>query len=75
LLVFDKIILCFLSAVFLVVLNKIILHFLSAKIFYNKVRLGQKVLKFEFAVEAIIIFIKNIKGINWYVHFISKSII
>ena len=35
---------------------------------------GQKVLKFEFAIEAIIIFIKSIKkGIRWYVHFIGKS--
>ena len=33
-------------------------------------------LKFEFAVEEIIIFIKNIKkGIEWYVHFIGKSVI
>ena len=73
-LVFDKIILCFLSAVFLVVFDKIMLVsiqiigvrvleiiLLSAKIIHNKVRLGQKVLKFEFAVEAIIIFVKNIK--------------
>ena len=33
-------------------------------------------LKFEFAIEAIITFGKNIKkGIKWYVHFIGKSII
>ena len=33
-------------------------------------------LKFEFAAELIIIFIKNIiKGINWYVPFIGKSVI
>ena len=32
--------------------------------------------KFEYAVEAIIIFVKNIKkGIKWYVHFIGKSVI
>ena len=35
-----------------------------------------KVLKFEFAVEVIIIFVKNIKkGIKWCVHFIGKSVI
>jgi len=34
------------------------------------------VLKFQFAIEAIIIFVKSIKkGIEWYVHFIGKSII
>ena len=39
-------------------------------------RLGQKVLKFKFVIEVIIIFIKSIKkGIKWYVHFIGKSII
>jgi len=33
-------------------------------------------LKFEFKVEAIIIFIKNIKkGIRWYIHFIGKPVI
>jgi len=37
---------------------------------------AQKKLKFEFVIEAIIIFVKNIKkGIEWYVHFIGKSII
>ena len=30
--------------------------------FANLIRLDQKVLKFEFAIEAIIIFIKNIKN-------------
>ena len=40
------------------------------------VRLGLKVLKFELAKEAIIIFVKSIKkSIVWYVHFITKSII
>ena len=40
------------------------------------VRLSQKVLKLEFAIEAIIIFVKSIKrGIKWYFHFIGKSII
>ena len=39
-------------------------------------RLRQKVLKFEFAIEAIILFVKSIKkGIERYIHFISKSII
>ena len=33
-------------------------------------------LKFEFVVKAIIIFVKNIKkGIKWYVPFICKSVI
>ena len=37
---------------------------------------AQKLLKFEFAVEAMIIFVKNIKkGIKWYVHFVGKAII
>ena len=37
---------------------------------------AQKVLKFEFAVEEIIMFIKNIKKtFEWYVHFIGKSVI
>ena len=37
---------------------------------------AQKVLKFEFAIEVIVIFVKSIKkGIKWYVHFIGKSII
>ena len=38
--------------------------------------LAQKVLKFEFAIEVTIMFIKKIKkGIDKYVHFIGKSII
>ena len=41
--------------------DKIMLYFLSAKIICNKVKFGQKVLKFEFAIEAIIIFTKSIK--------------
>ena len=66
----------FLSASFLVIFDKIILHFLSAKFIYNKVNLGQKVIKFELTIEAIIVFIKSIKkGIKWYVHLIDKSII
>ena len=37
---------------------------------------AQKVLKFEFAVEAIINFVKNMKkDIEWHVHFIGKSVI
>ena len=63
LVVFDKIILCFLSAVFLVIYDKIILHFFSAKIIIFM--LGQKVLKFEFAIEAIILFIKSIKSVHF----------
>ena len=36
---------------------------------------AQKVLKFEFPVEAIIVFVKNIKiGIEWYVHFIGNTV-
>ena len=36
--------------------------------------LGKKVLIFEFAIEAIVIFVKNLqKGIKWYIHFICKS--
>ena len=65
LVVFDKIILCFLSTVFAVIFNKIILHFLSAKMIYNKVMEGHKVFKLEFVVEVIIIFVKNVeKGIK-----------
>ena len=38
-------------------------------------RLGQKILKFEFATEVIIEFVKSIKkGIEYYFHFIGKSI-
>ena len=51
----------------LVVFDKIILRFLSTKIIYSwvkLVRLGQKVLKFEFAIEAIIIFVKIIDIID-----------
>ena len=56
----------FLNTLFWVVFYIMILHFLSANIIYNKVslcwvRLGQKVLKFEFAIEAIITFVKSIK--------------
>jgi len=37
---------------------------------------AQKVLKFEFEIEVIIIFVKNMKkGIKRYVHFIGKSVI
>ena len=33
-------------------------------------------LKFEFAIEAIIVFVKKMKkGINRYVHFIGKSVV
>ena len=35
---------------------------------------GQKVLKSEFLVEAIIIFVKRIKkGIKWYIQFIQNN--
>ena len=38
---------------------------------YRSFLRGQKVLKSEFLVEAIIIFVKSIrKGIKWYIHFI-----
>ena len=59
--VFNKIILNFPSAVFLVVFDKILGYYVFSvpKLFI--VRLGQKVLKFEYAIEAIIIFIKDIK--------------
>ena len=37
---------------------------------------AQEVLKFEFEIEAIIMFVKNVqRDIEWYVHFIGKSII
>ena len=56
---------------FLVVFDKIIFYVFSVSKL-SIVRLGKKVLKFEFVIEAIIIFVKNIKkGIKWYVHFIS----
>ena len=50
------------------------LHFLSAKIIYNKVRLGQKVLKFKFLVEAVIIFIKNMEKASSGIQFIQKLV-
>ena len=37
---------------------------------------AQEVLKYEFEIEAIIMFVKNVKkDTEWYVHFIGKSII
>ena len=50
-----------------VISDKTILYFLSAKIIYNRVRF--KVLKSEFVVEAIIIFVEQKNSIDRYIHF------
>ena len=60
-----------LKYVLLVVFNKIIYYVFSApKLFM--VRLGQKVLKFEFAKEVIIIFIKNTPS-GTFTSFVSQK--
>ena len=55
-----------------VISYKIILQFLSAQIIYNRVRF--KVLKSEFAVEAIIIFIEHKKSIERYINFTQNPV-
>ena len=55
---------------YLVVFDKIIYYVLSVpKLF----RFGEKVFKFEFTIEAIIIFGKSIKRCQWHVHFSCMS--